>query len=202
MRSRLWSALAALAALSVAPGVSATDPARAFLMSAFNLSTAEIGRIDGGHVVTRTLEASNRREVATFGVVRISATPSTYVGRLVDIATFKRSDDVLQIGTFSNPSRPGDVAALTIDDADLKGLRDCRVEDCQVRLSAEGIDRVRRDINWQAPDASGKASRLVVQLLVDYVGRYRQDGGAAAMEYADKTPRVHVGREFASLIDA
>ena len=93
-------------------------------------------------------------------------------------------------------------ASLTIDDAELKRLRECRVEDCEVRLSADGIERVRREIDWHAADASRKASQLVRQLLVDYVARYRQSGAAAAMEYADRAPRLNVGREFASLIDA
>ena len=170
-------------------------------MSAFALSSGEIGRIDGGQVVTRTMEVKHRREIATLGIVRIRTTPSAYVERLADIASFKRTADVLQIGTFSNPSRPADVASLTIDDVDLKGLRECRVDDCKVRLSAEAIDRVRRDIDWHAPDASRKATQLMLDLFVDYVGRYRQNGAAAVMEYADRPPRMNVGQEFASLVD-
>src|SRR4029450_10547259 len=58
------------------------------------------------------------------------------------------------------------------------------------------------EIDWHAADASSKASLLVRQTLVDYVARYLQSGTAADMEYADRLPRVNVGREFASLIDA
>jgi hypothetical protein len=204
MNIRRWLPIVptALAALALSAAPRASDPARAFLMTAFDLSSGEIGRIDGGQVVTRTLEAKHRREVATLGIIRVKTTPSAYVERLSDIASFKRSDEVLQIGTFSNPSRPSDVASLTIDDVDLKGLRECRVEDCKVRLSAEGIDRLRRDINWHAPDASRQATQLVLQMFVDYVARYRQNGAAAAMEYADRSPRLNVGQEFSSLVDA
>src|SRR5262245_60415499 len=208
MRLRVWLPLvfatpaAAVAVLSAAPRAAASDPARAFLMTAFELSAGEIGRIDGGQVVTRTLEVKHRREVATLGIIRIKTTPPAYVERLTDIVSFKRSNDVLQIGTFSNPSRPADVASLTIDDVDLKGLRECRVDDCKVRLSAEAIDRVKRDIDWRAPDAFRKATQLMLQLFVDYVARYRQNGAAAAMEYADRPPRMNVGQEFASLVDA
>jgi hypothetical protein len=192
----------ALVALLIAPDVSTLDPARAFLMTVFNLSPGEIGRLDGGHVVARTLDVTNRREVATLGIARIATTPSIYVERLLDIATFKRTDDVLQIGTFGSLPHSGDLASLTIEETDLKRLRECRVEDCEVQLSAEGIERVRREIDWHGADASAAASRLVSQLFVDYVARYRQSGAAAAMEYADRVPRLNVGREFASLVDA
>ena len=177
-----------------------SDPARPFLMTAFNLSQAEIGRLDGGDVVARTLRVENSREVATLGIVRIQTSPSRYVERLTDITTFKRTDDVLQIGTFSTVPQIGDLAALTIDESDVKRLRVCRVEDCNVRLSADGIERVQRELDGQGPDAISKASVLMRQLLVDYVRQYRRGGAAAAMEYASRLPRLNVGREFAALV--
>ncbi len=191
-----------LVALLATPGTATFDPARTFLMTAFNVSAADIGRLDGGGVVSWTLDAKNRREVATLGIARIKTSPSKYVERMADITTFKRTNDVLQVGTFSTPARLEDVASLIIDEADLKRLSECRVEDCDVRLSADGIERVRRGIDWRAADASRNASLLVRRLLVDYVTRYRQNGAVAAMEYADRAPRVNVGHEFASLIDA
>jgi hypothetical protein len=189
-------------ALVAAPGASKLDHAHALLRAAFSLSSADMSRIDGGQVVSRTLDVHNRREVATLGIVRIETRPAAYVERLVDIATFKRTDKVLQVGTFGSPPQSGDVAALTVDESDLKRLRDCRVNDCDVRLSAEGIERFRREIDWREPAVSEKANVLLRQLLVEYVTRYRENGAAAAMEYADTSLPLNVGREFASLVDA
>jgi hypothetical protein len=168
---------------------------------AFNLSPADIAHIDDGQIVARTLWVKNRREVATLGVVRIQTTPAAYVERLRDIANFKRTNGVLQIGTFSSPPQHGDVASLTVDEGDLKLLRGCRVEDCSLRLSADGIERIRREIDWRADDAAGRASGLVRQILVDYVTHYREGGAAAAMEYADTPSPLNVGHEFASLVE-
>ena len=60
-----------LVALLATPGTATFDPARTFLMTAFNVSAADIGRLDGGGVVSGTLDAKNRREVATLGIARI-----------------------------------------------------------------------------------------------------------------------------------
>lgn len=201
MRLRLAATFVLLTAIAT-PDAEPLDPAKAFLKDAFQLSAADIQRLDGGQVVARTLAVKNRREVATLGIVRIRTSPSTYVHRLADITSFKRTPGVLQVGTFGTPPDLQDLASLTIDDADLKRLRGCRVDECEIRLSADGIERVGREIDWNAPDASRNASLLVQQLLVDYVARYRQGGSAAAMEYADRTPRLNVGRESASLLDA
>jgi len=189
----------ALAAAANAPTV---DSSRTFLMSAFDLSAAEMRRLDRGDVISRTLSVKNRREVATLGIVRIDTSPSSYAERLADITTFKRTGDVLQVGMFSSVPQAADVAALTLDEAELQRLRACRVGSCDLRLPADVIERVQRDVHWDAPDASRQASALIRQQLVDYVARYRQRGSAAAMEYADRGPRLNVAGEFAALLEA
>ena len=178
------------------------DPARTFLATSFKISSAEVAQVDAGHVVVRTLGITDPREVATLGVVRIRVTPEFYAERLADIVTFKRDEAVLQIGTFSNPPAVTDVANLTLDDWDVRKLRDCRVNDCSVQLSADAIDRFKKDVDWQRPDAQSQANRLARQLLVEYVTRYRDMGTAASMQYADRSERIDVGREFASLVAA
>jgi hypothetical protein len=191
-----------LVTLVTVPDASTVDPARAFLTAAFNLSPADIRHIDNGQTVAKTLGVKNRREVATLGIVRIRTTPAAYVERLRDIVNFKRTDGVLQIGKFNGPPQAADIAALTVDDGDLRSLRECRVEDCGLRLSAEGIERIRREIDWRASGAPGHATGLLRQLLVDYVTRYRESGAAATMVYADTPSPLNVGQEFAALVDA
>ena len=174
------------------------DRARSFLAATYGLTTAEIGRLDAGHVVSRTLETTHKRDVATLGVVRIPATAAKYVEHLTDIATFKRTGDVLQVGKFSMPPQESDVARLTLDEGDVRRLNTCRIDDCDLRLSADAIQQVAR-VDWRAATAGNRAADVVRQVLVDYVTRYRENG--ALMEYANRTPRLDVRAEFASLVD-
>jgi len=192
--------VAVIATFSLSVAASPHD-ARAFLSTTFHLSRADFVRLDSGQVVSRTLDTNHGREVATLGIVRIATTPEKYVERLTDIATFKKTEDVLQIGTFSNPPQIADVAALTLDDADARRLQMCRVDDCDVQMSAEAIQLFARTVDWRTADATQRATNVMRQLLVDYVTRYRDVGAAALMEYADSSPRLNLGREFASLVD-
>lgn len=200
MHIRLLTPLLVIA-LGAAVDTPPVDSSRAFLMSAFDVSPEQIARLDRGEVVARTLDVSNRREVATLGIVRIDTSPSRYAERLADITAFKRTGDVVQVGIFSSVPQLADVAALSLDEAELKRLRACRVGHCDVRLPADVIERVQRDVHWDAPDASRQASALIRQQLVDYVARYRH-GSAAAMEYADRGLRLNVAGEFAALLEA
>jgi hypothetical protein len=193
-------AAAGVATILMGPNATAqTDVGRTFLNRAFSMGAPDLTRIDAGQVVARTLDAKHRREVATLGVVRIRTTPATYVERLTDIVNFKRNENVLQIGTFSNPPQLADVAALSLEEADVKRLRDCQVGDCDVKLSAEAIGRFRREVDWRAADAPQRAASLFRQLIVDYVAQYRKFGPAAAMEYADTDTHMNTEREFTAL---
>jgi hypothetical protein len=197
--------LALFAAVMAALAVKETprpDSAPSFLIEAFNLSRADTDRLDGGQVVSRTLGTKQPREVATLGIVRIATTPENYVERLADIATFKRTEDVLQIGTFSEPPRIDDVAALTMEEGDMRRLQSCRVDDCGIRISADAIQQFSKKVDWRGADAAERATNVMRHVLVDYVTRYHQSGAEALMEYADEQPRLDLKREFSALVDS
>jgi hypothetical protein len=178
-----------------------SDPAHAYLATTFHFTSGDLARVDRGHVVARTIAATDRREVATLGIVRVGVTPEFYVEQLADIARLKNDEAILQIGTFSTPPRLDDVAALTLDEGDIRSLRRCRVGSCGLQLPAEAIDRFRREINWDRAGAADRANDLMRRILVEYVGEYMRAGASAAMAYADGPERDDVGREFAELAD-
>jgi hypothetical protein len=178
------------------------DAARGFLATSFNLTNADFDRINQGQVVARTLPVTDPREVGTFGVVRVRITPEFYVERLADIANFKRDDAVLQIGVFGNPPTLQDVGGLTLDDADIRSLRGCRIGDCGMQLSADAISRFREELDWRRADAQQHANSLMRQILVEYVTEYQKAGAAASMQYADQPIPVNLRSEFVALAEA
>lgn len=201
-RRAFLSALTASLLLGTSAKTQEHDVARAFLATSFQLTKADFDRIDAGRVVSRTLEVSDAREVATFGVVSVKITPEFYVERLADIATFKKDEAILQIGAFGDPPDLLDVKDLTLDDSDIRSLRECRVGDCGVQLSADAIGRFRREVDWRRGDVPQQANGLMRRILVDYVTRYLRTGAAASMEYADQSRPVNLEREFASLTES
>ena len=196
------SALASLAFVATPAAIERGDHARQFLTAVFDVAKSDMARIDAGRVYSRTLSVRHAREIATLGIVRIGTTPQRYVERLADIAVFKRDPAVLRIAAFSAAPRLGDLDDLTLDEADVRRLRECRTASCDVQLPADAIERFRTDVNWRAADAPQRATDLMRHILVEYVTRYRQLGSAAEMEYADSPTRVAVGSEFTSLVSA
>jgi len=201
-RTVVCIAVAWLVLLTVPTATEPYGSPREFLATAFHIGKDDLARIAAGRVYSGTLPVQHPREVATLGIVRIQTTPQRYIDGLADIAAFKRDDRILQIGTFGTPPQPGDVADLTLDQQDVDSLRDCRVADCDVQLSAQAIERFRADVNWRAPDASRQAADLMRRILLEYVAQYQKAGSTAAMEYADSAGRLSLANEFKALVAA
>lgn len=188
--------------LSLEGSARPADSARSYLSASFGLTAAEIAQVDAGQVVSRTLDARDAREVATMGVMRARISPAFYAERLADITSFKKDDDILQIGLFGAQPTVHDVANLTLDDSDLRSLEKCRVGHCGVQLPAAAIERFRAGVDWRQPDAHEKANTVMRRILVDYVAAYLASGASAAMEYADQRQTTNLAREFAALAES
>jgi hypothetical protein len=179
----------------------AVHAAQQFLATHFQLGVRDFRELDRREPVTRTLSTTDGREVATLGVIRIGAPPTFYLDQLRDIVAFKRTGAaVLQIGAFSNPARLDDVAGLSLDDRDLRSLQRCRPGDCDIQLSADALQRFRQDVSWDRADSKQAAERILRQVLVDLVTRYRERGDSALMTYVDSDQPLSLSNEFRSMV--
>jgi hypothetical protein len=89
---------------------------------------------------------------------------------------------------------------LTFEDRDLEDLKECVVGDCKMKLSAKMIERLHKEIDWEAPDYQVHATQLLKQMLVDYVGDYLARGDVALIEYNDKSKEVRLAEEQRALM--
>jgi len=193
--------LATAGARTVPAGVSAAEEpvtAQAFV-SSLGLGALDLREVDRRGALTRSLPVSDGREIATAGVVKLQVPPAFYIDQLKDIVGFKRSEAVLQIGTFSNPARMEDVAGLTLPPDDLTGLRDCRVHSCPVQLSRTAIAQFAERVQWNGAAAEG-ANAVMRQVLVDLVNEYRTRGGSGLMEYHDRRHPLSAATEFKAMV--
>jgi hypothetical protein len=189
----------ALSAGSLGHGSAAT-PVQTFLTDNFRFGSSEFRDLEHRHPVTRTLDTSDGREVATVGAIQVRVPAEFYADQLRDIVAFKRSPAVLQIGRFGAPARAEEATGLSLEADDVDHLRRCRPGACKIQLSAEAIARFRQEVPWQAPAPHEAASRTMRQVLADLVNRYQNSGDAALQSYADLDPPTSVATEFARMI--
>jgi hypothetical protein len=195
--------LAALLApcLFGASALSAQEPPpRPFLRKVIGLTDAQLAAVDKGEVVTRQLPSPDKPEIAAFGVVRINGATSTLRQHLRDLKTFRKVPQIPEIGHFSSPPSVADLNGLTWPEADVEALERCKVGSCDVKLGTGSLDRLQKEVDWKAGDATAKVTALIKDQMVDYVTAYATGGTDALAATVDKKQPKALADEFRTLL--
>ena len=199
MRARLVVVLALCAGMAAAQNPDINPEVRAVLAHDLKFSAEDFSRLEHDNVVIHGLDTSAPGEVGVAGAVTVHASKAAFFARVRDIARFKQSPDVVQIGRFSMPPTLADLAPLTVDRDDFD-VRTCRVGDCGIRLPAAVIRRFQQEIDPKAPDAQERAAALFKQVLLDHVTAYVTGGPGRLLEYDDGPRPIKPVEEFESLL--
>jgi hypothetical protein len=170
-----------------------------FLQNQIALAPAQLAAAENGQGVVKVLDAPNKREVALFGLVRVDVPKTFCVKRLMDFPRSLRGPGRTRLGIFSDPPVAADVAEFVVSHEDVQELKHCKLRDCQVKLPASLISRVRREVDLFGPGAEDQLTRFARQGMLDYVAAYRTLGNAAMVVYND-TGEVSASEAFASLL--
>lgn len=171
------------------------------LQKHFKVTEENLASLERGEAVTKVLKTRERKEVAALGMVRVNASADLFIDKFRDIVAFKKSAAVLQIGKFSNPPRLDDLNSLSLDPCCLDAIKNCEVSRCEMKMSAEMMERFRKELNPSAPDYKERANTLTRRTLFDYVKAYMQVGNPALIEYHDQEHGVRLADQFRSLLE-
>ena len=172
-----------------------------YLAETVRPSPGERSTLIAGAPLSKLLDADPDNEVAVFGAVWINAPRASYLARLQDIENFERGSAFRVTKRISSPPRLEDFDALALPDEDIEDLRSCRVGDCELKLSAEAVEQMRRTIDWSKPTARRDVESLMRQIALDYVTRYLEGGNQALAVYRDGGRPTFVAGEFRSMVE-
>ena len=194
----------ALITMPLWPAASAqtgADEPATFLRKHGALSATESAALDRGEPVSKLLQSKNGSEVASLGVGRVAVPLDFFLDEYRDIAAFKRAPEVLQIGKFGKSPVLSDLDGLSLEHSEVESLRKCKVGDCALKMSAEMIESVRRDVNWGAQDCDAQANGAFRRALFEYVTRYLANGNEQLVVYRDRKNPLPLRDEFTSVVE-
>jgi hypothetical protein len=168
-------------------------------MKKVGFSDDDVADLEAGKVVSRIIPARDDNEAFVVGVVRVNASQEAFVDGIRHIERFRNGDPVLQIGRFQTPPQVEDLAPLVVEPQDLEALANCRVGDCDVKVSSRGMEQA-RTIDWKAPDAKVKASLLIKAAIVQQVEAYLEQGSSAMATYNDNEIPESVAAEVEKIL--
>ncbi len=190
----------AVLVVAVLPAAQAGSTVDTLVQETLGFSAADMRAFDAGAAVIRSLDTPVREELAHVAAVHVNAAPARFLDRFRDIVRFEQGPGIPQIGRFSTPPRPEDLAGLTLPAADVAALRACRPGDCALKLPAAAMSRFRNDVNWASPGAAEQANAIARDMLLDLVLAYQRDGNAALGSYEDGREPMSVEGQFRALI--
>lgn len=145
--------------------------------------------LEKGETVVRSLKGSEKREVSICGVIKLTNIPAISLPELVEKLSQRNNETVMKWGVFGNPPVVDDLRTLELEDRDLDDMKKCEIGDCDLKMSAAMINRLRNEINWEVPNYRTQAMQLYRQMMTEYVGDYVKDGNKALLQYDNrKTP--------------
>jgi hypothetical protein len=171
-----------------------------FLRKHLAFTPTELIALENSKIIVKLPKTPETREVAAFAIMRVDVPTDFFVERVRDIATFKKSEKVLQIGKFSKPPRLEDLAGLTFDQVDIDAIRACRVKSCDIKMSAKFMERFEKEVNWASENPRDRVTELMRQMLLEQVLAYSKSGNAALGKYDDKSYSLVLADEFKSLL--
>jgi len=185
----LASALALLSALVATsptpPGADPLQDPEIRLLSNGYLKPSERAALATGGVVAKVIDILDRSEVRTLVVSRTAASPADFQRCVRDPNCFRRAGEFLAAGTLSAPPSPRDFDRVTLDDKERRYLALCRVGNCDLRMSADDLERFRSGVDWTAPDQQARADELFRDMLLRYARSYIERGDGTLPVYAD-----------------
>ena len=164
------------------------------------LSDSEIQSIRAGQPVVKVLESRTPEELFVFGSVYIRSTPENYLKLASDVDALRKLPSYLAVRKFSNPPQLSDLEGFTLEDDDVKELKECRPGRCEVQLPENYMEQFQKDVNWSAPDAADQANRLAQRMALDALIGYTKEGNAALGVYHDKNHPADVAEVFSSIL--
>lgn len=183
--------------------VRATDQAdepNKFFREYVGLSDDQIRQIRSGKAIAKIIESRTPNEVFVFGSVYIKASPQQYLKLALDLDSLRKLPNYLAIQKFSDPPQLSDLDGFTLEAEDIKDLKNCKPDHCEVQLPAETMESFRKSVNWSAPDVADQADHLAQQMALEALQKYMQGGNTALGTYRDKKNPAAVAETFQSLL--
>jgi hypothetical protein len=176
-----------------------SEPYR-FFRDYVGLNAEQIQSIGNGKALAKVLDTGSADQILVFGAVHIDATPERYLKFASDVDALRKLPSYLAIRKFSNPPLLSDLDGFTLEEEDVKQLKDCRPGHCEIQLPAESMEEFQKSVNWSAANVDVQVDRLARQMALEALLQYQEGGNAALGTYRDKNHPTAVAETFESLL--
>jgi hypothetical protein len=167
-----------------------------YFQQSVGLNQDQVAAIRGGQAVSIKMPSRIPDEIIVFGAVFVNATPESYFKLAYDFDRLRKLSGYLAIGKFSAPPQASDLEGFSFDSEDIKALKDCKPDHCQIQLPASSIEELHKSVDFSAPDAGNKVDAFMHERIIERLLAYEKEGNQVLGEYNDKKNPTQVPEQF------
>lgn len=162
---------------------------------------ADMSTLNSGQLVIKVLPANDKREVAVCGAVRLGKVSELTLTAFRQAIATRSNKAVLAEGKFSSPPVIEDLAPLKLENRDIEELKQCDPGNCDIKISANMINRLRSGVDWDAPDYREQVTKLFSTIIVEYTRDYLVRGDKALIQIDSRKTPVNLPDENREMLE-
>ncbi|HTS05968.1 MAG TPA: hypothetical protein VMP68_10335 [Candidatus Eisenbacteria bacterium] len=193
---RIAVLMALLVGAAMHCGAQTTSELNTYFQQNVGLSQDQIAAIRGGHAVAKVAKSRIPDEIFVFGAVYVNAPPERYLKLAYDFDRLRQIPGYEAIEKFSNPPQLSDLQGYAYDSEDIKALKNCKADDCELQVPASSIEALQKSVDFSAPDAEEKVNQYLHGIVIQRLLTYQKEGNQALGVYNDKKNPTNVPEQF------
>ena len=88
---------------------------------------------------------------------------------------------------------------ISLEQDDIKDLRNCRPDNCELQVPEESMESAQNTIDWNSPTLTQQVNDLAKHRIIELLDSYQHDGDRALGTYRDKRDPTPVAEHFQSV---
>lgn len=156
----------------------------AFFSSTFQINASDRQRIERGETIVNIVPAEGH-EISIVAITQTTMSPERLVQWSSDIEKLKATPQVLRVKRLSAKPALDEFSQLTLPDADIRDVRSCHPESCNVKLTAAEIARMRGEMQKGGAGWLERGNAVFREIAHERVAAYLAGGLGALAPYAD-----------------
>lgn len=170
-----------------------------FLSPTIQVSAADRARIERGETIVNIIPAKNH-EVSMVAVTPTTMSPERLVQWSSDTERLKATPQVLSVKRLSAKPALDEFAQLTLPEADIRDVRSCRAESCNVKLTEAEIARMHDEMQRAGANWLARGNAVFREIAHERVAAYLAGGLGALAPYADGHGESSRTAAFATIV--
>ena len=167
-----------------------------YLQQDAKLNQDQIASVAKGQAVAKNLDSRQADEVFLFGVIYVNANPESYLKAAYDFDRLRKLPNYLGLEKFSSPPQLSDLKGFELDSQDIKDLKDCKPEHCNLQIPASSIADVHQAVSWSSPDVEQQVNQMAQKKALEQLLAYQKEGNPALGIFNDKHDPTQAPEQF------